>query len=71
MGIPMQEGNVLGGHLDKACTFLDQASGQQATSPEASRVVGLVGFLGLEGQIECILLLGLEQAVGGFHGAHH
>ncbi len=69
--VPMEEGNVFGGHLDKAGSFLDQASGQEATSSEATRVVSLVGFLGLEGQVEGVLLFGLQQSVGGFHRANH
>ena len=71
VGVPVEEGNILGGDLDETGTSLDQASCQQAAASEAAGVVLLLNLLGLEGDVEGLALLRTEEAVGVVEAAQH
>ena len=69
--VPVQEGDVLGRHLDEARPGLGQPAGQQAAEAEAAGVVLVVTLLRLLGEVEGVALLRAEQAVGVVDGPQH
>ena len=61
--VPVEERDVFGRDLNVARARLDQTPGQQAALPEAARVVGVIGSLRLQGEIECLSGGRAEEAV--------
>ena len=50
--VPVEERDVFGRDLDVARAGLDQPPGQEAALPEAARVVGVIGSLRLQSEVE-------------------
>ena len=71
MRIPAQEGDVLGGDLDKAGTGLGQPPGEQTALAEPAGVVAVEAFLRLLRQVESVALGRVQQPIGVIHRADH
>ena len=65
VAVPVDERDVLGGHLDVARARLDQPPREQAALPEAAGVVGVEALLGLERQVEGLRRRRSQQPIRG------
>ena len=71
VGVPMDEGDVFGRHLDVPGAVLDEPPGEEAAAAEAAGVVLLDHLLRLERDVEAGSLLGREKAMGILQAPQH
>ena len=71
VGVPVDEGDVFGCHLDIPGAVLDEPAGEEAAAAEAAGVVLLDHLLRLERDVERRSLLGRKKAMGVFQAPQH